>query len=114
MKIKLPNFDKIFNPEKYDSEPKVEKSKKQNTFCKGIVKGVKEKMENIRTFTQDEDKVILEYLDKQIAYSEKKVEELQEQIAKYPDDEYSKKDLQNNFYLRNALLAMKRRIQFKN
>lgn len=67
-----------------------------------------------RVFTEEENKVILEYLDKQIQYSEQKAEELREQIKLYPEDTYSKRDLQNDLYLRNVLLAMKRRIEFKN
>ncbi len=71
-------------------------------------------MEKNRVFTEEENKVILEYLEKQIKYSEQKAEELREQIKLYPEDEYSKQDLQNDLYLRNVLLAMKRRIEYKN
>lgn len=71
-------------------------------------------MEKNRIFTEKENKVILEYLDKQIKYSEQKAEELRAQIKLYPEDRYSKQDLQNDLYLRNVLLAMKRRIEFKN
>lgn len=67
-----------------------------------------------RIFTDEENKVIVEYLDKQIRYSEQKAEELREQIKKYPEDTYSQLDLQNDLYLRNVLLAMKRRISYKN
>ena len=67
-----------------------------------------------KVFSEEENKIIVEYLDKQIRYSEQKAEELREQIKKYPEDVYSKKDLQNDLYLRNVLLAMKRRIEFKN
>ena len=68
----------------------------------------------VRVFTDEENKVISEYLDKQILYSELKVAELRAQIEKYPEDEYSVTDLKNCLYLRNVLLAMKRRISFKN
>ena len=71
-------------------------------------------MANNRVFTEEENKVILEYLDKQIKYSEQKAEELRNQIKLYPEDEYSKQDLRNDLYLRNVLLAMKRRIEYKN
>ena len=67
-----------------------------------------------KVFSEEENKIIVEYLNKQIRYSEQKAEELREQIKKYPEDVYSKKDLQNDLYLRNVLLAMKRRIEFKN
>ena len=71
-------------------------------------------MDGTRIFTGEENKVIVEYLDKQIKYAEQKAEELREQIKKYPEDEYSITDLKNDLYLRNVLLAMKRRITFKN
>lgn len=71
-------------------------------------------MSNNKVFTEDENKIILEYLDKQIKYSEQKAEELRAQIKLYPEDSYSKQDLKNDLYLRNVLLAMKRRIEFKN
>ena len=80
---------------------------------KRFLERIKEKMDSVRIYTEEE-KIILDYLDKQIAYSEQKIEEVRKQIEMYPDDEYSQKDLQNNFYLRNVLLAMKRRIKFKN
>lgn len=67
-----------------------------------------------RIFNDEENKVIIEYLDKQIKYAEQKAEELREQIKLYPEDEYSIQDLRNDLYLRNVLLAMKRRISFKN
>ena len=67
-----------------------------------------------KVFSEEENKIIVEYLNKQIRYSEQKAEELREQIKKYPEDVYSKKDVQNDLYLRNVLLAMKRRIEFKN
>ena len=41
-------------------------------------------MEKNRIFTKEENKVILEYLDKQIKYSEQKAEELRAQIKLYP------------------------------
>lgn len=67
-----------------------------------------------RIFTDEENRIILEYLDKQIKYSEQKAEELRKQINLYPEDKYSVQDLQNDLYLRNVLLAMKRRIEYKN
>ena len=39
-----------------------------------------------RVFTDEENKIILEYLDKQIKYSEQKAEELRKQINLYPED----------------------------
>lgn len=71
-------------------------------------------MDKNKVFTDEENKIILQYLDKQIKYSEQKAEELREQIKLYPEDKYSKQDLQNDLYLRNVLLAMKRRIEYKN
>lgn len=43
-----------------------------------------------RVFTDEENKIILEYLDKQIKYSEQKAEELRKQINLYPEDKYSR------------------------
>lgn len=67
-----------------------------------------------RIFTNEENKVIIEYLEKQIRYSKQKAEELRKQITEYPEDVYSKRDLEYDLYLMNVLLAMKRRISFKN
>ena len=84
---------------------------RSKTKC--FLERIKEKMDSVRIYTEEE-KIILDYLDKQIAYSEQKIEDVRKQIEMYPDDENSQKVLQNYFYLRNVLLAMKRRIKFKN
>lgn len=62
----------------------------------------------------DRDKIIVEYLKEQIAYNDRKLKELSEHLEKYPDDEYTKQDKQNCYYLRNVLLAMVRRVETKN
>ena len=109
------NLDKLFNPTKYKDTKKVRKKRKSAlfSFLKTLLKGVRKKMEHMKIFTQGEDSVILAYLDKQIGRVDETISELRCQIEKSPDDEYSKKKIQNQFYLRDELVSMKRRISIK-
>lgn len=110
------SLDKLFNPEKYKDKEKKKKRKQKPKIpakLKSFWKGVKKVMENVKIFTKEEDEVILSYLDKQIGRTDETISDLRERISNAPDDEYSKEKLHNQFYLRDELLAMKRRIKIK-
>ena len=52
------------------------------------------------------------YLEHEIDYAKTKITELRHHLIDYPEDEYSKVDLQNSLLHLNYLHAMMRRLQF--
>jgi hypothetical protein len=58
----------------------------------------------------DKEDIIQDYLNKELKYAETKVKELRYHLADYPEDEYSKVDLQNCLLHINYLRAALRRL----
>ena len=58
----------------------------------------------------DEEEILERYLKKELRYAETKVVELRHHLADYPEDNYSKVDLQNCLLHINYLRAALRRL----
>lgn len=107
-------FDKVFNKEKFEEKyvSPSKKTRKTPISLRKIWKGVKKVMENFK-FTKEEEKAILDYLDKQIERVDETIGDLRGRIDKAPDDEYSKNKLREQFHLRDELVSMKRELRIK-
>lgn len=57
---------------------------------------------------------ITDYLENELAYAKAKIAELRHHLIDYPEDEYSRVDLQNSLLHLNYLHAMIRRLHFYN
>ena len=75
------------------------------------IKELKDKLARPSEPSDEDEKVIIHnYLLKQQDYAECKIKELRHHLADYPEDEYSKVDLQNCLLQLNYLRAMIRRL----
>lgn len=57
---------------------------------------------------------VIRYLEHEIDYAKAKIAELRHHLIDYPEDEYSRVDLQNSLLHLNYLHAMMRRLNFYN
>lgn len=57
---------------------------------------------------------VTRYLEHEIDYARAKIAELRHHLVEYPEDEYSRVDLQNSLLHLNYLHAMMRRLNFYN
>lgn len=75
------------------------------------IKELKAELSKPSELSEEDEKVLIHnYLLKQQEYAECKVKELRHHLADYPEDDYSKTDLQNTLLHLNFIRAMIRRL----